>query len=135
MLSYPDALSLKHANRYFHSFVDTGVKLKVAWLVERRRLHLDCPSEGRCDLGTDMRFCRGSVALLMKRRREHIECQSRPDLGCIVLGTPTCPHRPAGHQYRVLLARMIMDEWSSEMQWLFVAAAVVACSWACARWL
>lgn len=62
LLIYPDALSLKYTNRYFHSFVDTGINLKVEWLVERRRLHLECPNNKRCDLGTDLRFCRGSVA-------------------------------------------------------------------------
>ena len=60
-LIYPDALSLKHSSRYFYHFVDTGVKLKVDWLMSRRRLHLDCPNETRCDLGSDLRFCRGSV--------------------------------------------------------------------------
>lgn len=60
-LIYPDALSLKHTCRYFYTFVDTGVKLKVDWFLSRRRLHLDCPNETRCDLGSDLRFCRGSV--------------------------------------------------------------------------
>jgi len=60
-LIYPDALSLKHTNRYFYHLVDTGVKLKIDWLVERRRLHLECPNDRRCDLGSDLRFCRGSV--------------------------------------------------------------------------
>lgn len=61
-LIYPDALSLKHSSRYFHSLVYTGVALKVEWLVQRRSLHLECPSHTRCDLGSDLRFCRGSVA-------------------------------------------------------------------------
>lgn len=61
MLIYPDALSLKHANRHFYGLVDTGVNLKVEWLVERRSLHLECPNDRRCDLGSDLRFCRGSV--------------------------------------------------------------------------
>lgn len=63
-LPYPDALSLKHTNRYFSHLVDTGVRLKIAWLVDRRRLHLECPTtnaRGGCDLGSDVRFCRGSV--------------------------------------------------------------------------
>ncbi|KAL2267218.1 hypothetical protein VTJ83DRAFT_4495 [Remersonia thermophila] len=91
-LIYPDALSLKHANQYFYYLVDTGVELKVEWLMERRMLHLECPNDKRCDLGSDLRFCRGSVALLMKRRREHIECESRPGLGCLIYGTRTCTH-------------------------------------------
>jgi hypothetical protein len=60
-LIYPDALSLKHTSRHFYSLVFTGVKLKVEWLVERRSLHLECPNDRRCDLGSDLRFCRGSV--------------------------------------------------------------------------
>jgi hypothetical protein len=61
-LIYPDALSLKHTSRYFYRMVDTGVRLKVEWLMERRMLHLECPNNTRCDLGSDLRFCRGSVA-------------------------------------------------------------------------
>jgi hypothetical protein len=60
-LIYPDALSLRHVNRHFYYLVDTGIKLKIDWLVERRRLHLECPNNQRCDLGSDLRFCRGSV--------------------------------------------------------------------------
>lgn len=60
-LIYPDALSLKHTSRYFYDLVDTGVRLKVAWLVERRELHLDCPNDRKCNLRTDLDFCRGSV--------------------------------------------------------------------------
>ena len=59
-LTYPDALSLKHTSRHFFPLVDTGVKLKVAWLVERHRLHLECPNHC-CDLRSDLQFCRGSV--------------------------------------------------------------------------
>jgi len=60
-LTYPDALSLKHANRHFYYLVYTGVHLKIEWLIERRRLHLDCPNDKRCELGSDATFCRGSV--------------------------------------------------------------------------
>lgn len=60
-LIYPDALSLKHTSRYFYNLVDTGVKLKVAWLMERRLLHLECPNDRKCSLRTDLEFCRGSV--------------------------------------------------------------------------
>ncbi|KYK59075.1 F-box domain protein [Drechmeria coniospora] len=61
LLIYPDALSLKHTNRHFYGLVDTGIELKVDWLMERRRMHLECPNDKRCDLGSDLRFCRGSV--------------------------------------------------------------------------
>lgn len=67
MLIYPDALSLKHVNRHFYCLVDTDVELKIDWLVERRRLHLECPNNTRCDLGSDLRFCRGSVKFVFSR--------------------------------------------------------------------
>ncbi|RWA02998.1 hypothetical protein EKO27_g12107, partial [Xylaria grammica] len=92
-LIYPDALSLKHTSRHFFYLVDTGVRLKVAWLKERRSHDLECPNDRQCDLRSDLRFCRGSVRLLMQRRREHLECESRPGLGCLVFGTAACIHR------------------------------------------
>ncbi|KAI8946268.1 F-box domain-containing protein [Xylaria longipes] len=60
-LTYPDALSLKHTSRHFFYLVDTGVRLKVAWLMERGSLHLECPNDRHCDLRSDLRFCRGTV--------------------------------------------------------------------------
>jgi hypothetical protein len=140
-LIYPDALSLKHVNRYFYSLVNTGIKLKVAWLLERRTLHLDCPNDRSCDFGTDLKFCRGSVRcvllgcglevcasdsclslhrLLMQRRREHIECESRPGLGCLIYGTRICAHR------RKLTTRVKRifhpsSTWQGRCAWFFVA--------------
>lgn len=61
-LMYPDALSLKHTNRYLYNLVDTGVRLKVGWLVSRRLLHLECPNDRKCNLQTDLDFCQGSVS-------------------------------------------------------------------------
>ena len=130
-LMYPDALSLKHTNRHFYELVDTGVELKIDWLVERRKMHLECPNDRGCDLGSDVRFCRGSVAygwilhalqhganvlcrLLMKRRREHIECGSRPGIGCIVYGTPKCQHRQRSRsRWRggVMKAQFTIEVW------------------------
>lgn len=62
LLVYPDALSLKHTNRTFYGLVDTGVVLKIDWLVSRRKLHLACPNDRGCDLRSDLQFCRGSFA-------------------------------------------------------------------------
>ncbi|KAG5928407.1 hypothetical protein E4U42_000703 [Claviceps africana] len=62
LLIYPDALSLKHTSRAFYHLVDTGVELKIDWLVSRRKLHLECPNDRACDLRSDLQFCRGSVA-------------------------------------------------------------------------
>jgi hypothetical protein len=62
-LSYPDALALKHTNRHFYNLVDTGVKIKVAWLVRRRLLCLPCPPhDAACDLRSDSGFCSGNVS-------------------------------------------------------------------------
>ncbi|KAK0721594.1 hypothetical protein B0T26DRAFT_739107 [Lasiosphaeria miniovina] len=116
-LIYPDALSLKFVNRHFYHLVDTGVRLKVDWLVERRRLHLECPNNRRCDLGSDLRFCRGSVSLLMQRRREHIECESRPGLGCLIYGTRTCAH---ARQLRTRIKRWMhnqRNQYTAETGW------------------
>ncbi|KAK1749524.1 hypothetical protein QBC47DRAFT_151651 [Echria macrotheca] len=121
-LIYPDALSLKHTSRYFYSLVDTGVRLKIDWLVERRRLHLECPNDRRCDLGSDLRFCRGSVRLLMQRRREHIECESRPGLGCLINGTETCPH---ARRLKTRMKRWLRVRLSIELWGLLLLLAVV----------
>ncbi|KAI0198895.1 hypothetical protein F4808DRAFT_462284 [Astrocystis sublimbata] len=92
-LTYPDALSLKHTSRHFFYLVDTGLKLKVDWLVERKTLHLECPNDRSCDLRSDVGFCRCNVRRLMRRRRKHLECESRPGLGCLIFGTTACAHR------------------------------------------
>ncbi|KAK3389628.1 hypothetical protein B0H63DRAFT_464071 [Podospora didyma] len=129
-LIYPDALSLKHTNRYFYRMVDTGVRLKVDWLVERRRLHLDCPNNQRCELGSDLRFCRGSVSLLMQRRREHIECESRPGLGCLIYGTTTCTH---ARKLRTRLMKLTIHEdfvcWLIGFQVLMVVPFIAWLVW------
>ncbi|KAK3985163.1 hypothetical protein QBC44DRAFT_251146 [Cladorrhinum sp. PSN332] len=122
-LIYPDALSLKHTNRYFYRLVDTGVRLKVEWLMERRKLHLECPSNQRCDLGSDLRFCRGSVKLLMQRRREHVECESRPGLGCLIYGTKECPN---ARRLSTRLKRWVrLPDEARKVQLAFVAAVVL----------
>lgn len=125
-LIYPDALSLKHTSRHFYDLVYTGVRLKVSWLMERRRLHLECPNDTRCDLGSDLRFCRGSVALLMQRRREHIECDRRPGLGCLVYGTRTCTHRRTTTER---LRRWMRTRLTIELWWMLLAAIPVVCCW------
>ncbi|KAF4976996.1 hypothetical protein FZEAL_6416 [Fusarium zealandicum] len=126
MLIYPDALSLKHTNIHFYSLVNTGIKLKVEWLVERRSLHLECPNDRRCDLGSDLRFCRGSVPLLMQRRREHIECESRPGLGCLVYGTDTCSHRS---RFSKRLPRWLKVKLTVEVWWVILAIVPILSCW------
>ncbi|KAK4099700.1 hypothetical protein N658DRAFT_498184 [Parathielavia hyrcaniae] len=121
-LTYPDALSLKHASRHFYQLVDTGVRLKVEWLMERRLLHLECPSDRRCDLGSDLRFCRGSVRLLMQRRREHIECESRPGLGCLIYGTSTCPH---ARKIRTRVKKWMRMHSADQTRWVVFLVSLV----------
>ncbi len=145
-LIYPDALSLKHTNRHFRALVRTDVTLKIEWLLERRRLHLECPNSQKCDLGSDLRFCRGSVPyvlpekktphpssvflslvansashhgrLLMKRRRQHFECETRPGLGCLVYGTSKCFHQPKQlGRWRVWFRRKL----TVELWWILLA--------------
>ncbi|KAK0636490.1 hypothetical protein B0T17DRAFT_613212 [Bombardia bombarda] len=127
-LIYPDALSLKHTNRYFYRFVDTGVKLKIDWLIKRRRLHLECPNNQRCDLGSDLRFCRGSVRLLMERRREHMECESRPGLGCLIYGTSTCTHR---RKLSMRLRRWLGIRFTIEIWRVLLALVPIVVAWLC----
>ncbi|KAI6085698.1 hypothetical protein F4821DRAFT_144395 [Hypoxylon rubiginosum] len=123
-LIYPDALSLNHTNRYFRSLVDTGLELKVDWLIERRSLHLECPNDRCCDLGSDLKFCRDSVRLLMQRRREHIECESRPGLGCLVYGTSRCSHR---RQVSTRVKRWLRSRLTLELWWILMALVPVLC--------
>ncbi|KAG6366767.1 hypothetical protein INS49_000947 [Diaporthe citri] len=125
-LTYPDALSLKHASRYFYNLVDTGVRLKVAWLMERRMLHLDCPNDRKCNLRTDLEFCRGSVTLLMQRRREHVECESRPGLGCLVYATPQCAYR---RDWKTAWRRWMRRQITVEIWWIVLAVVPLILGW------
>ncbi|KAL2887110.1 F-box domain-containing protein [Ceratocystis lukuohia] len=61
LLIYPDALSLKHSSNYLYNLVDTGVSVKVEWLILRHNLHLKGPDDKKCDLRSDLQFCRGSI--------------------------------------------------------------------------
>lgn len=74
-LPYPDALSLKHTCRHFYLLVDTGVRLKVTWLVDRKTSKLDVPKR-KCILKTDEAFCSSrEIRRFMERRRWHQECK------------------------------------------------------------
>ncbi|KAI1421967.1 F-box domain-containing protein [Xylaria sp. FL1777] len=127
-LTYPDALSLKHTSRHFFYLVDTGVRLKVAWLKERRSLDLECLNDRHCDLRSDLRFCRGSVKLLMQRRREHLECESRPGLGCLVFGAASCTHRRTLAQR---CGRWLRSLLTIEIWWflLVLLPVCLGCAW------
>ncbi|QPC63920.1 hypothetical protein HYE67_006151 [Fusarium culmorum] len=83
VLIYPDALSLKHTNAHFYSLVDTGINLKVEWLVERRSLHLECPNDRRCDLGSDLRFCRGTCSCAEDESTSNVNLDQASDVLCM----------------------------------------------------
>jgi hypothetical protein len=87
-LSYPDALALKHTSSLFYLIVDTGVELKIDWLVERFERKLECPME-KCSFRTDASFCNWRIKRIMERRRRHLEC--RPGKGgCFVVDGESC---------------------------------------------
>ena len=87
------ALALKHTHRMFYNIVDTSVRLKVAWLLDRKVRGLPTP-EKMCCLKSDSEFCNGGlvggwekgrrrgkvqdgagqVSSIMARRRRHGEC-------------------------------------------------------------
>ncbi|ODH49500.1 hypothetical protein GX48_04442 [Paracoccidioides brasiliensis] len=76
-LSYPDALALKHTNTYFYALVQTGLVLKVNWILERCRLKLRVPFS-TCEFRTDQTFCNREIREIMQTRRRHQEC--KPDI-------------------------------------------------------
>ena len=75
-LSYPDLLALKHTHSLFYYSLNTGIKLKVAWLLDRKQRGLRVP-QGKCVLRTDESFCtsgRGEVSQILRSRRQHKDC-------------------------------------------------------------
>ena len=61
--------------------------------------------------------------LLMQRRREHMECESRPGLGCLVMGTSTCAHlRRRSRFQRWFRTRLTLELW-----WVLLALGPVLC--------
>lgn len=124
-LTYPDALSLKHTSTHFYTLINTGIHLKVSWLIQRRGLHLDCPHDRACELGSDWRFCRGSVGLLMKRRREHGECETKEGgRGCLVFETKVCEYRKERMGALERLRQWLSLRMGKEVLWWIVVAMV-----------
>lgn len=87
-LPYPDALAVKHTNRYFYSIASTGVALKVGWVIDRSSRRLQVPGMS-CEFRTDETFCRGEVRKIMEKRRWHIECSPAAG-GCLVVDGASC---------------------------------------------
>lgn len=104
-LLYPDALALKHTNRHFYSFVQTGVQLKVDWLMHRLSRKLECPQE-KCEFGSDEAFCCGKFRKIMEKRRRHKECRPAEG-GCLVVEGASCP----GGNSIWLVAKNRLDIW------------------------
>lgn len=104
-LLYPDILSLRHSHPLFYYSpllsTNTNVRLKVAWLLDRKERGLDCPDgknrrwgrSTRLSLTTDRDFCKstadGEVSKIMEKRRRHWECKSGEG-GCEVVRGETC---------------------------------------------
>jgi hypothetical protein len=59
----------------------------------------------------------------MQRRREHMECECKPNIGCLVYGTPKCLHRRRG--LKVRMHRMVRRWLRVEVWNLLVALAAV----------
>ncbi|PHH51249.1 hypothetical protein CFIMG_002511RA [Ceratocystis fimbriata CBS 114723] len=122
LLIYPDALSLKHSSNYLYNLVDTGVSVKVEWLILRHNLHLKGPDDKKCDLRSDLQFCRGSIPMLIQHYRNHIECEAHPGIGCMIYNTKECFHR------RKLVERVC--QWShGDALRLIIAILALSMSW------
>ncbi|KAI9786281.1 MAG: hypothetical protein M1816_008090 [Peltula sp. TS41687] len=150
-LTYPDALSLKHTSRHFYSIVDTGVQLKVAWLIDRRRLDLECPrlTYGRCTLRSDEEFCSAEISRLMRKRRRHEECWGTES--CVVIGAgwgeglgkcrAAIPPRRGWRWWWKLCRKAVLGRkrgrggyvsrrsWAREWLWLLVLLVAVVVWW------
>ncbi|CDM34799.1 unnamed protein product [Penicillium roqueforti FM164] len=131
-LSYPDALALKHSNRHFYSSVFTGVRLKVAWLVERFKCGLECPME-KCSFSTDESFCNGRVRGIMERRRWHLECRQVGN-GCLLVNGQTCPPHsvPAWFKVRAQAKRRVVkavESWGHEAFVIGIMAVLLNLLW------
>lgn len=127
-LPYPDVLALRltHPRFYYSSLLatDRNIRLKVAWLLERKVRGLPCPSGGRAIVfRTDRDFvASGMVGNVLKRRRGHRECAASPG-GCQVVAGKTCGRRRLGKRARVrpgwemlwnlaMLLGMVMVAWN-----------------------
>lgn len=91
-VTYPDSLSLKHTCKYFQHTIDTNVRDRVSWLLERTKLGLPIPHAQKCNLKTDAGFCSSpEVRQILRNRRKHIECSLHGQGRCLLLRTTACP--------------------------------------------
>jgi hypothetical protein len=94
LLPYPDALALRHTHPYFYYSpllsTDRNVRLKVAWLVERKTRGLPVPTNSRTRFNTDAAFCASKeVKEIMVKRRRHGDCKGGEG-GCEVVQGASC---------------------------------------------
>lgn len=91
-VTYPDSLSLKFTCKYFYDTIDTSVKDRIHWLLERNRLGLPIPHAQKCTFKTDAGFCSSpEVRTILFNRRKHIECFLHGQGRCLVTKTIPCP--------------------------------------------
>ena len=93
-LPYPDLLALRHTHPYFYYSplvsTNTNVRLKIAWLVDRKERGLPCPTHTSTLFKTDREFCASTeVKLIMARRRRHKDCTGGKG-GCEVVTGRSC---------------------------------------------
>ena len=138
-LSYPDALSLKHTSRQFYNLVNTGVRLKVAWLIDRSRSGLECASQGKgLIMKTDETFCAsGHVRRIMEGRRRHEECRERT--WCVVLMcSESCGYggrrRDAGLRWRWESWMRMFRKGRGSSTWVVVMMLAVMLVWLGRLW-
>lgn len=107
-LSYPDALALKHTHPHFYDLIDTSVRMKVAWLLERKERGLEWPQK-KCAMKTDALFCVDEVNDIMEKRKAHGECKSS-EAGCEVVIGATC-----GGRERIDKGKVVQKLWRSRI--------------------
>lgn len=123
-LPYPDLLALRHTHPYFYHSpllsTNTNIRLKVAWLVDRKERGLSCPTHSSTLFKTDREFCASrEVKRIMKLRRRHGDCREGPG-GCEVVRGGSCGGKVRGR-----------EAWAWEWVWslLIIGTALLVWRW------
>ena len=101
-LPYPDLLSLKLVNAYFYNNVETTVRDRADWLLDRAQRSLMIPRQSKCLLRSDAEFCsHPEVLQILRWRRKHLDCRE-PGGWCREVSGVQCKNRWAtlAHPYR-----------------------------------
>ena len=92
-LQYPDLLSLKLANGYFYNTVETTVRDRADWLLDRAQRSLMIPRQSKCLLRSDAEFCsHPEVLQILRWRRKHLYCRE-PGGWCREVSGVQCKNR------------------------------------------